>query len=143
MRCAIDAPTFLRLVDDDVRVHDDHRLVSSSALRSGALELLLVQVAAGERDEASATAAHDAMTATKVRTLGDRVSRRTAWAIARERGWTSLRHAELLAVCRLQADVLVTVDPELARLADGIVDVVGLDRLTRPDRDGSERRPPG
>ena len=71
----------------------------------------------------------------------DGVSRRTAWAIARERGWTSLRHAELLAVCRLQADVLVTVDPELARLADGIVEVFGLDRLTRPDRDGSERRP--
>ena len=47
-----------------------------------------------------------------MRVLGDRMSRRTAWDIARERDWATLHLAEYLAVARLQADALVSVDPE-------------------------------
>ena len=51
------------------------------------------------------------MTELKIRTLGDRMSRRTAWNIALERDWHTLRDAEYLAVTKLQADALITVDP--------------------------------
>jgi predicted nucleic acid-binding protein len=44
-----------------------------------------------------------------MRLLGDRVSRRTAWKIAREHGWETTYDAEYLAVAKLQADALVTV----------------------------------
>ena len=54
------------------------------------------------------------MTEIKIRLLGDRVSRKTAWRVAREHDWDTLRDAEYLAVTRLQADALVTVDPGLA-----------------------------
>jgi predicted nucleic acid-binding protein len=74
-------------------------------------------------------AAHERMTELKVRLLGDRVSRRTAWKIAREHGWSTLRDAEYLAVTRLQADALVTVDADLAARAANIVPVVAVAAL--------------
>ena len=67
-----------------------------------------------------------------MRVLGDRMSRRTAWDIARERDWATLRQAEYLAVARLQADALVSVDPELAAAADGVVPLVALEALSVP-----------
>ena len=67
-----------------------------------------------------------------MRLLGDRVSRRTAWRIAREHDWTVLRDAEYLAITRLQADALITVDPDLAALARAVVAVADVDDLLAP-----------
>jgi hypothetical protein len=69
------------------------------------------------------------MTEMKMRLLGDRVSRRTAWRFARQHDWDSLRDAEYLAVTRLQADALVTVDPNLAAMARDVVAVAAIDDL--------------
>ena len=74
----------------------------------------------------------DPITETKVRVLGDRMSRRTAWDIARERDWATLHHAEYLAVAKLQADALVSVDPELVAAADGVVPLAPLEALSVP-----------
>ena len=64
-----------------------------------------------------------------MRLLGDRVSRRTAWRIAREQDWDTLRDAEYLAITRLQADALVTVDARMAALAISRVPVAPVDAL--------------
>ena len=128
-RYAIDAPTLLHLVDHALRVDPSHQLVAPNRIRSEALELLLGEVRAGVRQEKQALAAHERMTELKMRLLGDRVSRGTAWRLAREHGWPTLREAEYLAVTRLQADALVTVDPELAATADGVVPVASLEAL--------------
>ena len=56
-----------------------------------------------------------------MRLLGDRVSRRAAWRIAMDHDWSTVLDAEYLAVAKLQADALVTLDPELARKAAGVV----------------------
>jgi predicted nucleic acid-binding protein len=131
-RYVIDAPTLIRLVDADLRVDPAHQLVAPSSIRSEALELLLREVGAGERTEAAALKAHDRLTETKMRLLGDRVSRRAAWQIARQRGWDTLRAAEYLAVTQLQADALVTADPSLAATARDLVAVAVLDDLVTP-----------
>ena len=70
----------------------------------------------------------------KLRLLNDRVSRRVAWDIARAKGWDSLRDAEYLAITRLQADALVTIDEHLTEAARGIVPVASLDDLQRTAR---------
>ena len=57
------------------------------------------------------------MTELKMRLLGDRVSRRTAWQIALANNWTTIQDAEYLAVTKLQADVLIASNPILAKLA--------------------------
>jgi predicted nucleic acid-binding protein len=131
-RYVIDAPTLLHLVDARLDVHPGHQLVAPNSVRSEALELLLADVRAGTRTEAAALEVHERMTGIKIRLLGDRVSRRTAWLVARERDWSTLRDAEYLAVTRLQADALITVDPRLAAAARGVVAVAAVDDLLAP-----------
>lgn len=131
-RYVIDAPTLLHLVDAKLRVDPGHKLVAPNSIRSEALELLLREVRAGKRTEAEALEAHERMTEIKMRLLGDRVSRRTAWKLACQHGWNSLRDAEYLAVARLQADALVTVNPNLAAIARDLVAVAAIDDLLTP-----------
>jgi len=128
-RYVIDAPTLLHLLDNDLDVDPGHQLVAPSIIRSEALQLLLDDVRRGARTDKEAMATHLRLTELKMRLLGDRVSRGTAWKIARERDWETLRDAEYLAVARLQADALVTVDPALAARAEGIVPVAPLEDL--------------
>ena len=128
-RYVIDAPTLLHLVDAGLQVDPGHQLVAPNSIRSEALELLLHDVRSGKRTEAAALEAHERMTEIRVRLLGDRVSRRTAWQVARQHDWDTLRDAEYLAVTRLQADALVTVDPRLTATARDAVAVAAIDDL--------------
>ncbi len=129
-RYAIDTPTLLVIVGDEVAVSPAHQLVAPNRIRSEALNGLLQAVARGELTEKIALQRHERLTGLKMRLLGDRVSRGTAWAIAREQGWDSIYDAEYLAVARLQADALVTVDPTMVRKAKGIVSVAPFESLT-------------
>ena len=128
-RYFIDAATLVRLVDESLRPRADHQLVAPNRIRSEAMDLLLQDVRAGTRTERDALEVHEHVTEVKIRILGDRVSRVTAWRIARERGWSTLRDAEYLAVTRLQADALVTVDADLAARAADVVPVAPLEAL--------------
>src|SRR2546430_3448673 len=119
-RYVIDAPTLLHLVADDVPIDAAHQLVAPNLVRSQALDLLLQRVRRGELAEDIALRHHTRLTELKMRLLGDRVSRRTAWNIAREHGWVTTYDAEYLAVTRLQADALITIDPALATNAQGL-----------------------
>jgi predicted nucleic acid-binding protein len=125
-RYVIDAPTLLHLVAENVHVSPEHQLVAPNIIRSQALSLLLASVRRGDLTEAAALERHERFTEMKMRLLGDRVSRRTAWKIAQEQGWDTTFDAEYLAVTRLQADALITIDPELAAKA---TDIVPLERL--------------
>lgn len=77
--------------------------------------------------------AHERITEMKMRLLGDRVSRRTAWNLARENDWATLREAEYLAITRLQADALVAMDPIVRERATAIVPVAPLEALMRAE----------
>jgi predicted nucleic acid-binding protein len=120
-RYVIDAPTLLHIVANNVDVSSAHQLVAPNLIRSQALCLLLAAVRNGEITESVALQWHERLTELKMRLLGDRVSRRTAWKIAREHGWETTYDAEYIAVCELQADALVTIDEGLAAKAEDIV----------------------
>jgi predicted nucleic acid-binding protein len=131
-RYVIDAPTLLHLVDSELQVDPGHQVVAPNSIRSDALELLLHDVRAGKRTEAAAMRAHERITELKMRLLGDRVSRRAAWQVARQHDWDTLKDAEYIAITRLQADALVTVNPSLAAAARGVVAVAAIDDLLAP-----------
>ena len=121
-RYVIDPLTLLQLASGtDGGVNPAHRLVAPNAIRSQALNLLLHRVRDGVLSEKEALDVHERVTQLKMRLLGDRVSRRTAWQIAREHNWTTIFDAEYIAVTKLQADALVPIDAELAARASGIV----------------------
>jgi predicted nucleic acid-binding protein len=125
----IDPQTLLALVQGERLLHPSHQLVAPNCLRSEALQLLLGAVHRNELTERKALELHELMTGVKIRLLGDRSSRQTAWRIARQNGWETIRDAEYVAVTMLQADALVTIDSQLAANADGLVSVVEFEML--------------
>ena len=129
-RYVIDAPTLLHLVAEGVEVSPEHQLVAPNIIRSQALSLLLAGVRQGDITEAVALQRHERFTELKMRLLGDRVSRRTAWRIALDNGWETTFDAEYLAVTKLQADALVTIDADLATKADGVVPLATVEALS-------------
>jgi predicted nucleic acid-binding protein len=116
-RFAIDADVALRLAEAHVRPGPEHQLVAPATLRSDVLDLTYRRERAGDLREEDALAMLDHVTSMKMRLLNDRVSRRVAWGIARDLDLADTRLAAYVAVARLQADVLVTDDPELRRVA--------------------------
>ncbi|MCC2593856.1 hypothetical protein LKO27_10615 [Tessaracoccus sp. OS52] len=124
-RFAIDADVALRLIRDERRVAEGDQLVAPSILRSHVMSRIYREVRAAELPERDALRQLDDLAALRIRLLGDRVSRATAWKLASQLGWEDIEAAEYLAVAKLQADVLVTEDPTLVAGARGIVPVAG------------------
>jgi hypothetical protein len=65
----------------------------------------------------------DGLATLKICLLGDRVSRATAWKLARRGDWDDVSPAEYLAVALLQADALIAGDAAIAAAAEGVVDL--------------------
>jgi predicted nucleic acid-binding protein len=128
-RYVIDAATLLYLVENHVQISSTHQLVAPNLIRSEALTLLLQSVQREELSERMALRHLDSIAEIKMRLLGDRVSRRTAWNIAREQCWQTTHLAEYLAVTQLQADAFVTLDPALATMVAHIVPTASVDAL--------------
>ncbi len=129
-RFGIDALTALRLIEEGITVPEEHQLVAPNVLRSEALSILYARVRRGELAKSAALGVLDGVTSLRIRLLGDRVSRAVAWKIAEQLGWDDIARAEYVAVAQLQADALVTLDPDLARAVGGIVTVAPFESLT-------------
>lgn len=128
-RYGIDALTALRLCREGIVV-TQHQLVAPAALRSQVTAIVYREVRAGTTSEADARSILERLTTMKVRVLGDKVSRGTAWRIAKDQGWDEIGDAEYISVTRLQADALVALDPALAAAAKGLVPLATFDALT-------------
>ena len=128
-RFVVDPGVALRLAAGDVRVHEQHVLLAPTLLRSQVLTQLYAAVRRGELGEQDATERLDRVRALRVRLLGDRVLQRTAWQLAAQLGWPGTEQAEYVALVRLQADALVTLDDDLARAVDGVVVVAPFEAL--------------
>ena len=131
-RLCIDPLVAIKIVTDAAVVHPDHQLVAPNVLRSQVLSRLYVDMRAGVLSDKDARVILDGVTALRVRVLGDRVSRGTAWRIASELDWPEIGQSEYLAVARLQADALVALDDDLLAVADGVVPLAPFEALLRP-----------
>jgi len=131
-RFAIDAPTAIRMVREGTVVPEGSTLVAPNLLRSQALSLIYRDVRAGRLEEAEARTLLEGITTMRIRLLGDRVSRGVAWQLAREFDWDDTADAEYVAVAKLQADVFVTADEELARRVADVVEVAPFEALSKP-----------
>jgi predicted nucleic acid-binding protein len=129
-RYVIDAHTLVHVVAAEMPLDAAHQLVAPNSIRSQALNLLLRAVRRDELSERQALMQHERITEMKIRVLGDRVSRRTAWRIALEHGWDTVWEAEYLAITKLQADALITIDRDLIAKATDVVTLAPLNALT-------------
>jgi indolepyruvate ferredoxin oxidoreductase alpha subunit len=134
-RFVIDAATAIELASADVSVAERHELLAPTLLRSQVLSSLHEAVQRGELTVGRAWQLHDRITRMSIRLLGDAVLRRRAWQLADSLGWASTYDAEYLALTQLQADALITADPDLSRRLEAVVKVATIDDLREPASD--------
>ncbi len=131
-RYVLDAPAFIQLAVDELHVAEGHELLAPTLVRSQTLATLHEAVHRGEIAAAEGRRRLAAVGRIRARHLGDAVLRKVAWQLADELDEPTTYRTEYLALTRLQADALIAVDPDLARLADGVVALASLDDLQRP-----------
>lgn len=128
----IDAPAAIRLAEAGWSGEDE--LLAPTLLRSQTLSALHADVVAGRRPADEAESVLAAVDALRVRLLGDRVLRRTAWRVASELGWAETEAAEYVALTRLHGDALVSGAPGGYPGAERLVRIVAVTELL--DRPG-------
>ena len=119
----------LALAADRTRLGDGVQLVAPTLIRSQLLSTLYALVRDGHMDESDARDALDHIRGLRMRLLGDRVLQDVAWRLAAELDQATTFDAEYIALTRLQADALVTGDPEFRNLAARVVDVATFEDL--------------
>jgi predicted nucleic acid-binding protein len=112
-----------RLARERVEVAPDDELLAPTLMRSQLLALLFEAVARGDISRKAADEVLDRVRGLRVRLLGDRVLQRVAWNVAESLGWPDTLDAEYVALTKLQADALVTLDAQLAAVAERVVPV--------------------
>lgn len=128
-RFVVDCGVVLHLASEGIEVPTEHELLAPTLLRSQTLSALHEAVHAGELAPDVALDRLARIQALPIRLLGDAVLRRNAWKLADQLGWASTYDAEYVALTKLQADALVTLDAELARQVQGIVPTATIDAL--------------
>ncbi len=120
----------LRLAEERATIRDGHRLLAPTLLRSQVLSLLYRAVQRGDLTRKDADEHLTYVRGLPMRLLGDRTLQRVAWTIAEERGWPDTVDAEYVALTRLQADALVTLDQRLASAVNDIVTIAPIEDLS-------------
>ena len=130
-RFVVDCDTLLRIAAGEIEVAAEHQLVAPTLVRSQALSALYEAARRGEVSAADGLELVTRINSLKVRFLGDKVLQRTAWRIADQLGWETTYDAEFVALTRLQGDVFVTSDRDLARAVSGLVETASIDALRK------------
>jgi predicted nucleic acid-binding protein len=128
-RFVVDTSAVLHLAAEEFEVAERHELLAPTLLRSQTLSALHEAVHRGELSAAIARARLTYIQGMKMRLLGDAVLRKVAWEVADRLGVASTYNAEYIALAKLQADALVALDDELARSAEGLVELAPIDAL--------------
>ena len=128
-RFVVDCGAVLQLASEDFELPAEHELLAPTLLRSQTLSALHESVHAGDLSAELALDRLARIQAIPIRLLGDAVLRRRAWRVADELGWADTYDAEYVALTQLQADAIVTLDPELARRVEGLVPTATIDAL--------------
>jgi predicted nucleic acid-binding protein len=128
-RFVVDASAVLHLSEADTEVSGAHKLLAPTILRSQTLSTLHETVQRGEIRTDIARSRLARIGRMPIRYLSDAVLRRRAWDLADQLGWASTYNAEYLALTQLQADAFVTLDAELARIAERVVAIASIDAL--------------
>lgn len=128
-RYVIGPDVALALAERQATVPPQHRLLAPTLLRSQVLAQLYRDVQRGLLTAREAGGRLDYLRGLQLRLLGDRVLQQHAWKIAETLGWPDTFVAEYLALTQLQADALVTRDPELQQVASRVVRVETMDAL--------------
>ena len=129
-RFVVDCETLLRVAAGEIDVAAEHQLIAPTLVRSQALAAMYEAARRGEISAAEGIQRVTRINSLKVRFLGDKVLQGQAWNVADELGWETTYDAEYVALTKLQADVFVTSDRDLAQAVSGVVETATVDALS-------------
>jgi indolepyruvate ferredoxin oxidoreductase alpha subunit len=129
VRFVVDCGVVLQLATEEFELPPEHELLAPTLLRSQTLSALHEAVHRGELDAAEAEERLKRVNALPIRLLGDALLRRNAWKFADQLGWAETYAAEYVALTKLQADALVTLDAELAQALEGVVPTASIEAV--------------
>jgi predicted nucleic acid-binding protein len=121
----------IRLAQDQIVIGEEHHILAPTLLRSQTLSLLYQEVQRGRLTKKEAERQLNYLRGLRIRLLGDRVLQATAWKVADQLGWLDTFVAEYVALTKLQADALITLDAKLAHAVQKLVPVAPIDALFR------------
>ena len=130
-RFVVDCETLLGIAGGEIEVAAEHKLVAPTLVRSQALSAVYEAARRGEISAAEGIERVTRINSLKVRFLGDKVLQRTAWKVAAQLDWETTYDAEFVALTKLQADVFVTSNADLAGAVSGLVETATMDALRR------------
>jgi predicted nucleic acid-binding protein len=128
-RFVVDCGAVLHLAREALPIPAEHRLLAPTLLRSQAMSALHEAAHGGRIPVSTARERLRRIQAMPIRYLGDGVLRRRAWDLAEKLRWAGTLEAEYVALTQLQADALVTLDADLARRVEGIVETATIETL--------------
>ena len=129
-RYVIGPDVAVRLAQDETVIRGDHQILAPALLRSQLLSLLYQAVRRGEMTRKDARLRLCYVRGLRIRLLGDRVLQDVAWQVADQLGWPDTLDAEYVALTKLQADALITLDWQLARAVQDLVTVAPIEALS-------------
>lgn len=128
-RYVVDADVAIRLARDGVAIPAGDELLAPTLLRSQVLSRLHAATHRGDFTKEEAQGLLARIRIMRLRLLGDRVLQLVAWTVADQLGWPDTFEAEYIALTKLQADALITLDGELSTSARAVVEVAPIDVL--------------
>ena len=120
----------IRLARDEAVIRDEHQILAPTLLRSQLLSLLYQAVRRGEMTRTDARLRLRYVRGLRIRLLGDRVLQDVAWQVADQLGWPDTLDAEYVALTKLQADALITLDRQLAHAVQDLVTLAPIEALS-------------
>jgi predicted nucleic acid-binding protein len=129
-RYVIGPDVAMRLAQDEAVIRGDHQILAPALLRSQLLSLLYQAVRRGEMTKKDARLRLRYVRGLRIRLLGDRVLQDVAWRVADQLGWPDTLDAEYVALTKLQADALITLDRQLAHAVKDLVTVAPIEALS-------------
>ena len=128
-RYVIGPDVAIRLAGDEAVVPDGHHMLAPALLRSQMLSLLYQAVRRAEMTKEDAERRLFYVRGMRIRLLEDHELQLAAWQVADQLGWSDTFDAEYVALTQLQADALITFDPQLAQAVKDLVTVAPIEAL--------------
>jgi predicted nucleic acid-binding protein len=128
-RYVIGPDVAIHLAGEEAVIPDGHHILAPALLRSQMLSLLYQAVHRGEMTKEDAERRLFYAQGMRIRLHEDYLLQKAAWQVADQLGWSDTFDAEYVALTQLEADALITLDPQLADAAKNLVAIAPIEAL--------------
>jgi predicted nucleic acid-binding protein len=135
-RYVIGPDVAIQLAGEEAVVPSRHHMLAPALLRPQMLSLLYQAVHRGEmtREDAEQRLGYARGMQIRLHEDDDHFLQNGAWQVAGQLGWSDTFDAEYVALTQLEADALITLNPQLAHAVKDLVTVAPIEALFQSEQ---------